>query len=237
MKKIILFLTLFSFILLFRITLTQTPVESGNLAPGNFTCNYDLCVLRLSNVFTQGGCGNTGVRIKSNDKEIFLGCRIVHDCDIGDNCGKRSTEIMNLTMNQSAELSCCYSRERTCTFSPENCKWGWDRSNVGIKYEASYSAYDLEDVTTTTTTTTIQPSCEKVSICKIKSIHGICLAWQIYYICETTTTTINPECLPSGSRCEISGQCCSGNCQETKICYNKSIHGICLSWRITSICR
>jgi hypothetical protein len=237
MKKIIIFLTLVSFIFLFRIADTQTPIASGNLSPGTFTCNYDLCILSLNYVFTQGGCGNTGVRIKSDNDQIFLGCRIVHTCDIGDNCAIRSTRIMNITKDQSAELSCCYAREGTCTFSPENCKWGWDRSNVGIRYEATYSAYDLDDVTTTTTTTTIQPNCEKIEKCRVKSIHGICLAWQIEYVCETTTTTINPECQPLGSICETNNQCCSGKCQETRLCYNKSIHGICTSWKIINVCQ
>ena len=240
MKKIIIVLTLLSFIFLFKIIETLTPIESGNLAPGTFTCNYDLCFLSLNSVFTQGGCGNTGVMIKSDNQEIFLGCRIVHNCDPGDNCGRKYIQIMNLTTGQSAELSCCYAREGSCSFSPENCKWGWDKSNVGIKYEATYSAYDLNGTTTTTVattiTTTIPPGCEKVKICRTRSIHGICLAWQIVYVCETTTT-INPECLPTGSRCETGSQCCSGNCQEKRICHNKSIHGICLSWQIIPICQ
>jgi hypothetical protein len=241
MKKIILFLTLLSFIFLFKITETQTPVESGNLNPGTFTCNYDLCTLNLNYVFTQGGCGNTGVMIKSDNDQIFLGCRIVHNCDPGDSCGKRSTQIMNLTMGQSAELSCCYARVGSCTFSPENCKWGWDRNNVGIKYEASYSTYDLDDTTSTTSSTTvpttIPSNCRKVKICRSMSIHGICLTWRIEYICDTTTTTIHPGCQPPGSICKTNYECCSNICQETRICYNKSIHGICLSWRTLPVCR
>lgn len=241
MKKIILFLTLFSFIFFLKITETITPEETGNLSPGTFTCNYDLCVLSLDYVFTQGGCGNTGVKITSDNEEIFLGCRIVHNCDPGDNCGRRFSKIMNITKDQTAELSCCYAREGSCTFSPENCKWGWDRRNVGIKYEATYSAYDLGGITTTTvatttSSTTTQPNCEKIKICRSKSIHGICLIWFIDYVCETTTTTISPNCLPSGSTCEINDQCCSRNCRETRICYNKSIHGICSAWRAISTC-
>jgi hypothetical protein len=241
MRKIILFLTLFSFISLFRITETLSPIETGNLSPGIFTCNYDLCVLSLNYVFTQGGCGNTGVRIKSDTEEIFLGCRIVHNCDLGDNCVKRFTEKLNLTVGESAELSCCYAREGSCTFSPANCKWGWDKPTVGIKYEGTYSVYDLDVTTTTVTTTTsattsIPPGCKRIQVCRTMSIHGICLVWRYQYVCDTTTTII-PGCLPNDSTCEKNSQCCSGSCQETRVCHNKSIHDICLSWQIINICR
>lgn len=236
MKRIIVLLTLFSFIFLFRITDTITPTETGNLSPGIFTCNYDLCVLSLNYFFTQGGCGNTGVMIKSDNDQIFLGCRIVHTCDIGDNCGTRTKKIMNITKDQSAELSCCYSREGTCTFSPENCKWGWGGRTLGIKYDATYSAYDFDGITTTTTVTTTI-NCKRIETCRVKSIHGICLAWQVSYDCDTTTTTINPECLPSGFKCETSDECCSGKCQEGRLCYNKSIIGICSSWLVINVCQ
>jgi len=101
-------------------------------------------------------------------------------------------------------------------------------------------------------------SCELTTYCSIRSIHGICQAYRTGYACvpggSTTTTTptttpttvltsttivttTTPICILSKDKpCTQNSDCCSGICQESKICTSMTIHGICLSYRICKVC-
>ena len=100
-------------------------------------------------------------------------------------------------------------------------------------------------------------SCELTTYCSVRSIHGICQAYRTGYVCvpggsttttvpTTTTTTVSTSttivttttlgCLSKNQVCSSNTDCCSGNCQETKICTSMTIHGICLSYRISKVC-
>ncbi|MFQ6055676.1 MAG: hypothetical protein ACE5J3_06820, partial [Methanosarcinales archaeon] len=86
MRKLLVYLVLVLTLILFGIARTETPKESGNLNPGEFICNYDQCILTLDYFYAQGGCGTSGIRIKSDRNETSLTCKIVHSCDPGDSC-------------------------------------------------------------------------------------------------------------------------------------------------------
>jgi len=205
------------------------------------TVIYPTLKLIIEYFYTKGGCGTSGIRIKSDRNETSLTCKIVHSCDPGDSCMTSQKKSIILTAGETATLSCCYSRTGTCTYSPDNCRWdGWDKDRLGIKYVATYSNYGIENPTTTTTvpvttTTTTIPNCQEEKVCRRRSIHGICLSWYTKLVCSETTTTI-PGCLTSGSTCESDEDCCSNDCQSIRECRNKSIHGICLTWQIKNIC-
>jgi len=100
--------------------------------------------------------------------------------------------------------------------------------------------------------------CELTTICTIRSIHGICLAYRTGYACvpggstTTTTTTITtttaltsttivittttPSCLTKNKVCIQNSDCCSNNCVESKVCNVMTIHGICLAYKTSKIC-
>jgi hypothetical protein len=98
-------------------------------------------------------------------------------------------------------------------------------------------------------------SCKLTTICTIRSIHGICQAYRTGYACvpegsttttitttttltptTTVTTTTTPICILKDKVCTQNSDCCSGSCQESKVCNIMTIHGICLAYKTSKIC-